>query len=497
MSNQNTIGSPPAKDEPSASGQAAIATARPNRPALALTVIVTCYLMVAIDSTIVNIALPSIQKALGFSPVGLSWVINGYLLAFGGLLLLGGRMGDMFGRRRVLVVGTVIFTVSSLLGGIADAPWMLITARALQGVGAALAAPGTLALIASSFEEGAPRNRALSIYSATAATGTTLGLILGGILTSLASWRWIQFVNVPIGLAVAVLAPMCIRETPSRAGRFDIIGTITGTAGITALVYGLIRVPSEGWGNAVSLICFAAATVLLVSFLVAERRVTQPIVPLQLFSERTRTAAYTNMLMFTATILSLFYFLSQFIQNVLEFSPIQAGLAFLPMTVGMFVVARAVPKMLPKHGAKRFMVAGALLMTVTAIWLSRISASDSYLTGVLGPMLLFGIGAGCCLMPTNVTVLSGVPQQLAGAASGVLQTMMQLGGALGLAILVTVYGTSADDAAKHAGTGASALHQVVTEGVRSAFTGSIVFVGCALAVALLVIRAPKPAAAKA
>ncbi|MFH9861343.1 MFS transporter [Streptomyces sp. NPDC017202] len=494
MSNQNTVGSPPAKDEPSASGQSATAPSRPNRPALALTVIVTCYLMVAIDSTIVNIALPDIQKALGFSPVGLSWVINAYLLAFGGLLLLGGRMGDMFGRRRVLVVGTVIFTVASLLGGVADAPWLLVTARALQGVGAAMAAPGTLALIASNFEEGAPRNRALSIYSATAATGTSLGLILGGVLTSLASWRWIQFVNVPIGLAVAVLAPMCIRETPSHSGRFDFAGTITGTAGVTALVYGLIRVPSEGWGNAVSLTCFAAAVVLLVSFLVAERRAAQPIVPFQLFSDRTRTAAYTNMLMFTATILSLFYFLSQFIQNVLEFSPIQAGLAFLPMTLGMFVVARAVPKMLPRHGAKRFMVAGALLMTVTAIWLSTISVSDSYLTGVLGPMLLFGIGAGCCLMPTNVTVLSGVPQQLAGAASGVLQTMMQLGGALGLAILVTVYGTSADDAAEHAGTGAEAVHRVVTEGVRSAFTGSIVFVGCALAVALLVIRVPKPAA---
>ncbi|QJS13409.1 MFS transporter [Streptomyces argyrophyllae] len=494
MSNQNTVGSPPAKDEPGAPGQSATAPSRPNRSALTLTVIVTCYLMVAIDSTIVNIALPSIQKALGFSPVGLSWVINAYLLAFGGLLLLGGRMGDMFGRRRVLVVGTVIFTVSSLLGGIADTPWLLVTARALQGVGAAMAAPGTLALIAGNFEEGAPRNRALSIYSATAATGTSLGLILGGILTSLASWRWIQFVNVPIGLAVAVLAPMCIRETPAHSGRFDFAGTVSGTAGVTALVYGLIRVPSEGWGNGVSLACFAAAVVLLVSFLPAERRAAQPIVPLQLFSERTRTAAYTSMLMFTATILSLFYFLSQFIQDVLEFSPIQAGLAFLPMTLGMFVVARAVPRMLPRHGAKRFMVVGALLMTVTAIWLSTISVSDSYLTGVLGPMLLFGIGAGCCLMPTNVTVLSGVPQQLAGAASGVLQTMMQLGGALGLAILVTVYGTSADDAARHAGTGADAVHKVVTEGVRSAFTGSIVFVGCALAVALLVIRVPEPPA---
>ncbi|MEV0845874.1 MFS transporter [Streptomyces sp. NPDC049954] len=494
MSQQNTLGSPPAKDDPSTSGQSAPVPSRPNRPALALTVIVTCYLMVAIDSTIVNIALPSIQKALGFSPVGLSWVINAYLLAFGGLLLLGGRMGDMFGRRRVLMIGTVVFTISSLLGGLAGAPWVLITARVLQGVGAAMAAPGTLALIANNFEEGAPRNRALSIYSATAATGTSLGLILGGILTSLASWRWIQFVNVPIGLAVAVLAPMCIRETPSQAGRFDFVGTITGTAGITALVYGLIRVPSEGWGNTVSPACFVAAVVLLVSFLVAERRAAQPLVPLRLFSERTRTAAYTNMLLFTATILSLFYFLSQFIQNVLGFTPIQAGLAFLPMTLGMFVVARAVPKMLPKHGAKRFMVAGALLMTVTAIWLSTISASDSYLTGVVGPMLLFGIGAGCCLMPTNVTVLSGVPQQLAGAASGVLQTMMQLGGALGLAILVTVYGTSADNAAKHAGTGTNAVHHVVTEGVRSAFAGSIVFVGCALAVALLVIRVPRPTA---
>ncbi|GAA3012258.1 MFS transporter [Kitasatospora sp. NPDC127116] len=491
MPNRNAVGTDVPKEAPDRP-----APAGTRRPGLTLAVIATCYLMVGIDSTIVNIALPKIQAALDFSPVGLSWVINAYLLAFGGLLLLGGRAGDIFGRRRVLVIGTVLFTAASLLGGLANAPWLLILARALQGVGAAMAAPGTLALIASNFEEGTPRNRALSIYSATAATGTSIGLILGGILTSWVSWRWVQFVNVPIGVAVAVLAPMCIRETARQNGRFDFLGTITGTAGVGLLVYAFIRVPAEGWSDSLTVTCFVAAVVLLIGFVLVERRVSHPMVPLALFRDRTRTAAYLNMLMFTATILSLFYFLSQFIQNVLEFSPIRAGLAFLPMTLGMFAVARVVPKLLPKYGAKRFMVVGALLMTVTAVWLSRISASDSYAVGVLGPMLLFGVGAGCCLMPTNVTVLSGVQPQLAGAASGVLQTMMQLGGALGLSILVTVYGTASDDAAKHpqAGTAVEEAHRALTHGVQSAFTASIAFVGCALVIATLLIRTPKPAA---
>jgi EmrB/QacA subfamily drug resistance transporter len=450
--------------------------------------------MMAIDATIVNIALTKIQESLHFSAIGLAWVLNSYLLAFGGLLLLGGRAGDMFGRRRVMIAGTALFTCASVVGGLAGNPGTLIGARAFQGVGAALAAPNTLALIANNFEEGTPRNKALSIYSATAATGTSIGLILGGVLTSWASWRWIQFVNIPIGVVVLALAPLCIKETEPHQGRFDIVGTITGTAGVALLVYALIRAPENGWGDPVTVICFVISVIMFTIFLTAERRVSHPIVPLRLFADRNRSAAYLNMLMFTATILSLFYFLSQFIQKVLGFSPFMAGLAFLPMTLGMFAVARVVPPLLARFSPKSFMVTGALLMTITAIWLSQVSSSDTYLTGILGPMLLFGIGAGCCVMPTNVTILTGIQPQLAGAASGVLQSMMQLGGALGLAILVAVYGT----ATKHStGTSANALHQVVTNGVRETFTSTIAFSGLAFLLALILIRTVRPAPAKA
>jgi EmrB/QacA subfamily drug resistance transporter len=463
-----------------------------TRQMIALAVISTAYLMLAIDSTIVNIALTKIQESLHFSATGLAWVLNSYLLAFGGLLLLGGRAGDMFGRRRVVSVGITLFTCASVAGGLAANPATLIVARALQGVGAALAAPNTLALIANNFDEGEVRNKALRIFSAASATGGSIGLILGGMLTSWASWRWIQFVNIPIGIVVLILAPLCIRETERHQGSFDIVGTITGTAGVVALVYALIRAPVNGWGDPGTVACFVIAAIMFPVFLAVERRVSHPIVPLQLFASRNRSVAYMNMLLFTATILSMFYFISQFIQKVLGFSPVNAGLAFLPMTIGMFAVARVVPSLLARFGLKGFMLTGSLLMTITAIWLSRVSPSDSYLSGIFGPMLLFGIGAGCCIMPTNVTILAGIPPQLAGAASGVLQSVMQLGGALGLAILVAVYGTAT---AHFTGTGTNALKQVVTHGVRETFTTTIVFSGLAFLLALIVIKTVKPAAA--
>src|SRR3954454_15114466 len=292
---------------------------RLQRTGVALAVIVTCQLMLILDGTVVNIALPKIQQDLHFSATGLSWVISAYTLTFGGLLLLGGRAGDILGRRRVFVAGIGLFTLASLLGGLAPSAGLLLAARALQGLGAAIAAPSTLALIVTTFAHGPERNRAIGIYSTIAPIGGALGLILGGVFTSLASWRWGLFINVPIGIAVLVLAPLTIRESERHPGRFDLAGALTSTVGMTALVYGFIRASTSGWGDAVTLGSSPAAIVLLGLFLAIEARAEQPIMPLHLFADRTRVSAYLSMFLVVATMFSMFFFLTQFQQNVLGF----------------------------------------------------------------------------------------------------------------------------------------------------------------------------------
>jgi len=463
-----------------------------GHPGITLALIATAYLMVGLDATVVNIALPKMQNDLGFSDVSLSWVVNAYTLAFGGLLLLGGRAGDIFGRRRVLIVGTTLFTVASLLGGFANSPGLLLAARIGQGVGAAMLSPSTLALIATNFEEGKPRNRALAVYSATAGAGSSVGLILGGVLTDWVSWRAVMFVNVPLGLAVILLAPRFIREPERHPARIDIIGTVTGTAGTVALVYAFIRVPSDGWSDGGTLSLFAVAVLLLVAFVIVETRVEQPNMPLRLFASRNRSGAYLNILLLTATMLALFFFLSQFVQEVLHLNPAKAGLAFLPMTVAMFATVSQVPKLLPRFGGKRLMMVGAGLMTITMVWLTQVDVDSTYLTAVFGPLLVFGIGMGLSFMPLNVTILTGVARADSGSASGVLQTLMQLGGALGLAILVTVFGTSAKDAARHpiGATAQDKAEYAFTQGLQSAFAVGVVFVALALVVSIFVFRPP-------
>jgi EmrB/QacA subfamily drug resistance transporter len=468
---------------------------RGHRPGLALAVIVAGQLMLVLDGTIVNIALPHIKERLGFSATGLSWVLNAYTLAFGGLLLLGGRAGDILGRRRVLVGGIALFTVASLLGGFATAPGWLLAARAAQGVGAAIAAPSTLALITTNFPEGPARTRAIGIYSAVQAAGASIGLIAGGMLTDWVSWRWVLFVNVPIGIAVAVLTPRFVAESARQPGRFDLGGALTATGGMTALVYGFIRAAADGWGNGLTLAAFAAAAVLLALFLFVERRAAQPIVPLRLFGERTRAAAYLNMLLLPAAMLGMFFFLSQFVQVALGFSPVAAGFAFLPLTAVIFASSQFVPRLLPRVGAKPIVVAGAALIAIGMTWLTRITADTDYASGLLGPMLLFGLGAGFSLVPLSLLILSGVEGADSGAASGLLQTMQQIGGSLGIAVLVTRYGTVSRRAAEDALVGLSAearAHQIMAEAMTSALVVAALIAGAALVVALAVIR-PRPA----
>ncbi|MFE2068761.1 MFS transporter [Streptomyces sp. NPDC059467] len=473
-----------APSSPSTTAGTPPASAHPARLRSALLVIVTAYMMVGVDSTVVNVALPDIQQDLGFSRTGLSWVLNAYTLAFGGLLLLGGRVGDIVGRRRTLGTGALLFALSSLLGGIAGAGGWLLAARALQGVGAALIAPSTLALITTNFPPGPRRHHALSVYSSMAGIGGSAGLVLGGMLTSWASWRWALLINVPIGIALFLALPRFVTETPRHAGRFDLAGALTGTAGTTSLVYAFIRVSEEGWSDTQALLGFSCAVALLFGFALIESRAGQPIMPLGLFADRDRAGGYLTVMLLPAGMFGAFYFLTLICQQVLEYSPLRAGFAFLPMTLTMFAVVRVLPRLLARFGAKPLLLTGIVLLAVAGGWLWRLRPGDGYATGLLGPLLLLGAGVGLSFMPLNATILARIEPREAGAASGLLQTLQWLGGTLGLAVLVTVYGT----VTRHtAGTPA----EILTHGAARAFGIGALVALAAFLVAAFVITSPR------
>ncbi len=475
---------------PSGAGTGAPGAGR--RQSIMLAVILVTQLMVVLDATVVTIALPRIQEALGFSPADLSWVQNAYALAFGGLMLLGARAGDILGRRRVFLTGVSLFTVASLLGGLAQTAGLLLAARALQGVGAAIAAPAALTLLIMTFAEGPPRNRALGYYSLVSSGGGSVGLVLGGMLTDWVSWRWGLFINVPIGILLVLAARRYLTETPTRSGRFDAGGALTSTLGITAIVFGLTRIGAHGWGNAVTLTSFVAGVLLLSAFVVIERRAEQPITPLRLFRDRDRSLAYVTMLLVVSAMFGMFFFMSQFLQGVLQFSPLEAGLAFLPLTALLFSTARVVPRLMERVGPGRMMITGSTLILIGMLWLTRIDETSGYLGSVVGPMVLFGFGAGMVFIPLVSRAVSGVLPQDAGAASGLLNVIQQVGGALGLAILVTVYGTSSRSAA----AGGSAVH-ALAEGIGAAFVASLVFAVLTLVVVIVsLLPRARPAVAR-
>ncbi|HEY6276410.1 MAG TPA: MFS transporter [Streptosporangiaceae bacterium] len=474
--------------------------ARPSRRGVSLALVLSAQLMIILDMTVVNIALPRIQHGLGFSPASLSWVLNAYSLTFGGLLLFGGRLGDIFGRRKVFMAGLAIFTLASLAGGLATSAPLLLAARAVQGVGGAIASPAVLALIVSSFPEGRDRTRALGIFTAVVMGGASLGLVLGGIITEWVSWRWVLFINVPIGAAVILAAPRFLPETGRQPGRFDVAGALTSTAGMSALVYAFIRAASSGWADRLTIAAFAAAAALLAGFLIIEARSAHPVTPLRLFADRGRSASYLIRLLLVAGLFGMFFFLTQFLQEVLGFSPLRAGIAFLPMTAALFTVSRLAPRLIPRFGPKPLMVAGLLPVVAGMAWLSQISPATSYASGILGPMLLLGTGMGIAFVPLTMTSLQGVAPQDAGAAASMVNVMQQVGGALGLAILVTVFGNATRAAAHQAAAirAAQPAHQIVTHGMASSFTMAAVFDAVALLLVVLVLRirqAPQPAPA--
>ncbi|MET3179239.1 UNVERIFIED_ORG: EmrB/QacA subfamily drug resistance transporter [Variovorax guangxiensis] len=412
-----------------------------------LAIIVASYLMIVVDISIVITGLPRIQASLGFSAAQLSWVTNAYTLAFGGLLLLGARAGDIMGRRRMFVVGLSLFTLASLAIGVAPSAAWLLTARAIQGAGAAVLAPSTLALLSTHFAEGPARNRALSMYAATAGVGATLGLVLGGLFADLVSWRAGFFINLPIGLLLIVAACRHISETPRQAGRFDLGGAVSSTLGMTALVYGLVRAADAGWADARAQAALVGGVLMIATFVWIERRVRQPILPLRLLASRARAGAYLARMLFLGGAVGFWFFSTQFLQGVLHLRPLQAGLAFLPVTLPNFASAMAVPRLARRFGNEKLLLVGLLLGALGLLWLGLADAHSSYWMHVAPPMLLIGLGQGLLLAPLTAAGVAGVAPEDAGAASGMVNVAHQLGGALGLGLLVLVFASAAPPAA--------------------------------------------------
>ena len=430
-----------------------------RRPGLALAVIATAQLMVVLDATIVNVALPRIQGALGFSGSGLEWVVNAYALTFGGLLLLGGRAGDILGRRRMFLTGIILFSAASLLGGLATSQAWLLAARALQGAGGAIVAPAALSLVTTNFPEGPPRNRAMGVYAAMSIAGSAVGLLAGGVLTTYASWRWVLFVNVPIGIAVALLAPRALGKGQRHPGRFDLPGAITGTAGLAALVYGLssAATTSDGishWGDTKVLASLAAAVAFLAAFGVIEARSRHALLPMRIFSNRDRSAANLIMLCIGTSLFGLFFFLTLFVEHVWGYSPLRAGVAYLPMVAVIMAMSGLSTQLVPRIGARPLLIAASAISSGGMFWLSRISQHSTYAGGLIGPMLVTGAGLGLLFMPVTLVTMAKVEDKDAGLASSLPNVGQQVGGAIGLAILGTVAWSAVADTARNSAAAA-------------------------------------------
>ncbi|MEU6226848.1 MFS transporter [Streptomyces sp. NPDC047042] len=420
------------------------ATPSPEHQGLALTVLATAQLMIILDSTIMNIALPSLQEDLGIDSGRLAWVVTAYVLAFGGLLLIGGRAGDIFGRRRVFRAGLTVFTLASLVGGLAPNETVLIAARALQGAAGAVVAPSTLALIVATFAEGPARRRAMGVYGSMNGVGSTLGLLLGGILTASLSWRWVLLVNVPIGVAV-LAGTRLLKDAGHNPGRLDVRGALTGTVGMTSLVYGIARGGEEGWGDPLTLGTLLLGVVLLGVFLVLQRSTPQPMMPLRLLKDRNRGGVYGAMLLIGAGMFAMYYFLTLYMQQILGWSALRTGVSYLPLSLGMFVAGGFLaPRLAARFPTRAVTGPGLALSVLGVLWLAMLTPDSSYAFHLAPAMLLTSVGLGLCFVPLTIRVVGSVDPRETGIASGVLQTTTQVGGALGLSLLPGIAVGAAD-----------------------------------------------------
>ena len=441
----------------------------PRAKNLALILLAMTQFVVVIDAAIVNVALPSIGAHLHFSRDDLSWVVNAYTLTFGGFLLLGGRLADLLGRRRMFMGGLVLFSLASFAGGIAQSePW-LIAARAVQGLGAAIVSPAALSIITTTFSEGTERNRALGIWGAVAGAGGAAGVLLGGILTSGLSWRWVLFVNVPIGITAALLAPRFLAESRAEDGAktFDFPGAVTVTAGLSLLVYAVVDAVNSGWGSTATILRLAGAAALLVAFLLIEQRTRDPLMPFSIFRLRTLRGANIVGLLIGMSLFSMFFFISLYLQDVMHYSPIKTGISYLPLAVGIIVSAGLASQLVNRFGFKPPLVTGLLLISGGLIWFAQVPGTGgSYWADVLGPSLLAAVGLGFSFVTVTIAAVSGTKPHEAGLASGLINTSQQVGGALGLAILATVANSRTQDLF-HSGVHTASI--ALTKGYDRAF----------------------------
>ncbi|MFJ6952567.1 MFS transporter [Micromonospora aurantiaca (nom. illeg.)] len=472
----------------------AVAADEPRSPVRrrwwALTLLCFVQFMLVVDDTVVNVALPSIREDLGYSATGLAWVVNGYLLAFGGLILLGGRAGDLVGHRRVFLAGVAVFAVASLACGVAQEPWQLVAARFLQGVGGALASPTALALITLIFAEGAERAKAIGLWGGIAALGGIVGYVLSGLLTDLVSWRLVFLINLPVAAVVLALVPALVPPAATAARqRVDIPGAVTATVGLAALVFALLEAPGAGWGSPRALVPLVVAVVLLAAFVLQERRVAYPLVPLRFFANRTRSAANGTMMLFTTGLFAMFFLLTLHVQERLGWSPLQTGLAYVPMAVCLLIGISLSQRLVGRLGPRPVLLVGPLLTAAGLLYLSWIDGTERYLPDILPGMMLVALGAGLAVPVLATAAMSATTAEDAGLGSGMLTVAQQIGGAVGLALLVSLAGLrSRQMVSDGAGEDAAAIGGTVL-----AFqVAAVILVAAALLT--LVIRPPRPAA---
>jgi EmrB/QacA subfamily drug resistance transporter len=457
---------------------------------IALGLLCMAQFVVVLDAAIVNVALPSIGADLAFSQENLSWVVNAYVLTFGGFLLLGGRLADLLGRRRVFMFGLVLFALASLAGGFATSEGWLIGARAVQGLGAAILSPAALSIVTTTFRDGAERNKALGAWGAVAGSGGAAGVLLGGVLTEYLGWEWVLWVNVPIGIVAALIAPSLVAESRSESltRAFDFGGAFTVTAGLSVLVYALVDATDVGWGSTQTIVLLAVAVALIAAFVAIERRSDAPLVPFGIFRLRTLTGANVVGVLTGASLFSMFFFISLYMQQVLGYSAIKAGLSYLPLALTIILAAAVASQLVTRVGFKPVLATGMLFIAAGLVWFSQVSVGGGFASDILGPSLLAAAGLGLAFVPQTIAAVSGVAEREAGLASGLINTSQQVGGALGLAVLATVANSRTDDVVASAGGGPSALPNALTEGFQSAFLAGAGIAVLGLLATLFLIR---------
>ena len=461
---------------------------RSASPWLVLVVACLAQFMVVLDATVVNIALPSVQRGLHFSAANLQWVVNGYTLIFGGFLMLGGRAADLLGRKRLFVAGVILFSLASLLNGFAQSSGMLIAGRALQGLGGALVSPAALSIVTTTFSDGEQRTKALGVWSAIAASGAAVGLLMGGVLTDLASWRWVFFVNVPVGIATVLLALRYITESRVQAEHrsFDLAGAFAVTGGLVVLVYAIVKAQAFGWGSPRTLGLGAVAIALLVAFVAIERRSRAPLMRLNIFRVRTLAIADTVLLLVASAMFGMFYFASLYVQEILGYSPLRAGLAFLPVTAGIMIGAVVAQQLIRRVGVRYVSIAGIVLATAGMLVLTQLPVHGSYAGSLLVGLLPLSLGMGLTFVPITLLGTGGVKSEDAGLASGLFNTAQQVGGSLGLAILSTL-AASQTGSLLHGSTGAGAFAARVS-GYHVAFAAAAVMLAIGAALMAVALR---------